>query len=77
MMGAIRSFYGSSVFQSFHNQEPVIYWNAPHIHRCTIKVIVSRGFLWDDGFHNLLISKWNTEIFTRDDKVNVARVMKL
>lgn len=65
MIGGIGYFYGSSVVQSVYNKEPVEYWEAPLYTAVPCRSIFPRGFLWDEGFHNLLLNRWDVTI-TKD-----------
>ncbi|XP_068625891.1 mannosyl-oligosaccharide glucosidase [Battus philenor] len=62
MVGSVGYFYGAGRVQSAHTREPVPYWRAALYSGVPSRSFFPRGFLWDEGFHGLLIGRWSPEI---------------
>jgi len=62
MVGGIGYFYGSSRVISRYFKEPTDYWNSALYTAVPSRPFFPRGFLWDEGFHQLLISQWDESI---------------
>jgi mannosyl-oligosaccharide glucosidase len=65
LIGGIGFFTGQSIVQSMFAKEPVLYWKSNLYTAVPSRSFFPRGFLWDEGFHNILISQWDSEI-TKD-----------
>ncbi|XP_068607375.1 mannosyl-oligosaccharide glucosidase [Brachionichthys hirsutus] len=62
MLGGMGYFYGQSVVQSPYNEYPLLYPAGPLFTAVPSRSFFPRGFLWDEGFHQLLLSKWDPQV---------------
>ncbi|OON23096.1 mannosyl oligosaccharide glucosidase, partial [Opisthorchis viverrini] len=63
LLGGIGYFYGHSLIQSPHTgPEPVEGWSAPLFTATPSRSMFPRGFLWDEGFHGLVLARWDPEL---------------
>ncbi|XP_071123480.1 mannosyl-oligosaccharide glucosidase-like [Mytilus edulis] len=66
LLGEISYFYGSSLVKSDFNEkyniDPLSYWPAALYTSIPSRTFFPRGFLWNVGFDNLLISLWDPKI---------------
>ncbi|CAI8052468.1 Mannosyl-oligosaccharide glucosidase GCS1, partial [Geodia barretti] len=65
LIGGISYFFGQSKVISRDLDEPVDYWPAELYTGVPSRSFFPRGFLWDEGFHQLLVAHWDTSI-TKD-----------
>ncbi|KAL4640485.1 mannosyl-oligosaccharide glucosidase-like [Arapaima gigas] len=59
MLGGMGYFHGQSVVQSVYNEYPLLYPEGALFTAVPSRSFFPRGFLWDEGFHQLLVSKWD------------------
>ncbi|XP_006415793.2 alpha-glucosidase 2 isoform X2 [Eutrema salsugineum] len=69
MLGGIGYFYGQSKIQAPKSTQPnkseddfLLYWPAELYTAVPSRPVFPRGFLWDEGFHQLLIWRWDFRI---------------
>lgn len=64
LLGEISYFYGSTFVKSKYNlfQRPISFWSSPLYTSIPSRSLFPRGFLWNVGFDNILISLWNSTI---------------
>ncbi|CAF4516670.1 unnamed protein product, partial [Rotaria magnacalcarata] len=62
LIGGISYFTGQSLVAKPGQQTPDQYFTTSLYTAVPSRSFFPRGFLWDEGFHNLLIARWNQNI---------------
>ncbi|XP_059326957.1 mannosyl-oligosaccharide glucosidase [Ammospiza nelsoni] len=59
MLGGIGFFHGRSLLRSEHREEPLPGMESVLFTAVPSRSCFPRGFLWDEGFHLLLLARWD------------------
>lgn len=65
VLGGIGFFYGSSLVQSKSGNGPDVLPAIGLLTATPSRDVFPRGFLWDEGFHQLIIQKWDARLSVR------------
>ncbi|KAK3523216.1 hypothetical protein QTP86_022939, partial [Hemibagrus guttatus] len=76
MLGGMGYFFGQSVVQSNYHEHPILYPEAALFTAVPSRSFFPRGFLWDEGFHQLLITKWDPQV-TRESVAHWLDLMNV
>ena len=61
-LGSIGYWYGQSIVKAANGTTPVAYFNNGLLSGVPSRCIAPRGFIWDEGFHQLLLQRWSPRI---------------
>ncbi|EFO24790.2 mannosyl oligosaccharide glucosidase [Loa loa] len=62
MLGTIGYAYGSNRVQSSYSSKQSLYGPHSLLSTCPSRSVFPRGFLWDEGFHQLLLMKFDPDL---------------
>ena len=62
MLGGMGYFHGRPLVQSPLHEQPVPYPESSLFTAVPSRSFFPRGFLWDEGFHQLLLARWDPEL---------------
>lgn len=66
LLGGIGYFFGNSIAKNINNPtQPDVLPPIGLLTATPSRALFPRGFLWDEGFHQLLIQRWNPELSRR------------
>lgn len=62
MLGTIGYAHGSNRVQSSYSSKQSLYGPHSLLSTCPSRSVFPRGFLWDEGFHQLLLMKFDPDL---------------
>ncbi|CAH8535697.1 unnamed protein product [Dicrocoelium dendriticum] len=63
LLGGLGYFHGTSLIRSdITGPDPVSSWPSSLFTATPSRSMFPRGFLWDEGFHSLILTRWDSEL---------------